>query len=87
MKGPRPLEIHIDQLVLHGFSHADRYPVADAVHQELSRLFAGHPMPSRLAQSMTIGRIDGGTFNVEAARPRESTGANVARAIYGGLRE
>lgn len=88
--GPRALEIHIDELVLHGFSPGDRYPIADAVERELTRLFIQEGLPPSLAHAAEIARIDGGAFRVAAVgkqeSKQESTGAHVARAIYGGLR-
>lgn len=79
----RSIEVHIDELVLHGFSQADRRPIADAIERELSALLACDGLP--VARSFEIEHLNGGTFRVgETARP-ESAGASVARAIYGGL--
>ena len=38
MKNQRPIELNIDELVLHGFPPGERYAIADAVEQTLSQL-------------------------------------------------
>lgn len=34
------VELHIEQLVLHGFAPSDRYRIGAAIQQELARLLA-----------------------------------------------
>lgn len=80
------IEVHIGELVLHGFSHADRFPIADAVEQELARLFSEDGVPSSLARHAEAGRIGGGAFRIAPSEKQTSIGEKVARAIYGGLR-
>ena len=74
------IEVHINELVLHGFPAADRRPIADAIERELSGLLTHEGLPA--ADSFDTEFHNGGTFRAG----RESAGANVARAIYGGLR-
>lgn len=81
---PRSIEVHIEELVLHGFSQADRRPIADAVERELSSLFAREGLLAE--QSVEIERVNGGTFRLGEKEREESAGKGVARAIYGGLR-
>ena len=87
---PQSVELHIDELVLHGFSPADRYPIADAIERELTRLFIQEGLPPSVAVEREVARVDGGAFRVAAGGTQESrqesAGARVARAIYGGLR-
>lgn len=86
IRNPKSIEIHIDEMVLHGFAMADRYSIADAVQHELARLLAENGAPSSLAQPAAIERISGGAFRLKSDANAESTGAQVARAIFGGLR-
>ncbi|GKS56838.1 hypothetical protein YTPLAS18_03650 [Nitrospira sp.] len=79
----RSIEVHIEELVLHGFSQADRRPIADAVERELSSLFLREGLP--VQRSFEIERINGGTFRVNEKEREGSTGKGAARAIYGGL--
>ncbi|MBD0326005.1 MAG: hypothetical protein ICV68_06225, partial [Pyrinomonadaceae bacterium] len=52
MSGPN-IELHIEELILHGFERRDRYAIADAFERELSRLlseqFAEQGLPSSLS--------------------------------------
>lgn len=80
---PRSIEVHIEELVLHGFSPADRRPIADAIERELSSLLAREGLPAE--QSFEIGRVNGGTFRIGEKQRAGSAGKGVARAIYGGL--
>ena len=44
------IELHIEELVLHGFAPADRYRIGDTVQRELTRLLAEQGMPASLIQ-------------------------------------
>ncbi len=79
------IELHIEELVLHGFAPRDRSRIGEAVEQELSRLFAERGAPPSLVQGNEIERLDGGTFKVRPGSRAEAIGAQVARAVYGGL--
>lgn len=80
-----PIHLHIDELVLHGFTPGDRHRIGEAVERELARLFTETQAPPGLAKSTAIDRLDGGTFQMTAAPGPETTGAQVARAVFGGL--
>jgi hypothetical protein len=79
------IEIHIRELVLHGFAHADRRPIAEMIERELSALLA-HKTFS-VERSFKVAHLDGGAFQLESSKRHESAGTNIARAIYGGLRQ
>jgi hypothetical protein len=79
------IELHIEELVLHGFAPGDRYQIGDAAERELSRLFAEENVPSSLAQSGGIPRLDGGAFDVKPGSKAEAIGVQVARAVNKGL--
>lgn len=84
-KAPRSVELHIEELVLHGFSHGDRYRIASAVEQEVARLLAEQGLPSSFGETTTAGRVDAGTFRVAPGGNPEQTGAGIGQTIYGGL--
>ena len=69
---PRSIELHIEELVLHGFAPGDRYRIGEAVEQEL-------------AQGGEIVSVDDGAFEVAPGSRAEAVGAQVAKAVYGGL--
>jgi len=82
---PRNIELHIEELVLDGFVHGDRYRIGEAVEQELSRLLADRGVPQSLAEGGEIASVDGGAIEVATGSRAEAVGAQVAKAVYGGL--
>ena len=79
------IELHIEELVLHGFAPGDRYHIGEAVERELQRLFAEHGAPPSLAQGGEMGRLDGGAFGAPAGSKADQIGGQVGKAIYGAL--
>ena len=81
------LELHIDELILHGFAPADRYRIAEALQQELSRLFTAEGVPMTLNQGSAIAMLDGGEFAYTQDMNAQTIGVQVAHSIYGGLNQ
>jgi hypothetical protein len=76
---PRRIDVHIEELVLHGFPPLDRYAVSEAVQRELATLLEASP-PATLvsADALDAAWID--------ASPEETMlGVDVARQIGKGL--
>jgi hypothetical protein len=82
---PANLNLHIEELVLHGFAAGDRYLIREAVQQELSRLFVEQGVPPALAQGGAIERLDGGSFEMAAGMKAGAIGTQIAQSIYQGL--
>jgi hypothetical protein len=82
---PTNVELHIEELVLHGFAPGDRYRIGDAMERELVRLFAEQGTPPSPAQRREVARLDGGAFEVAPGSKAEAIGIGVARSWYGGL--
>src|SRR6266487_2046782 len=82
---PRSIELHINELVLHGFAPADRRPLAESIERELRTLLTNEDFAN--ATSLTVERTAGDSFQLEINRRHESAGTNIARAIYRGLRQ
>jgi hypothetical protein len=80
------LELHIEQLVLHGFPPGDRYRISAAVEAELTRLFTEQGVPPSLAKYADSAQVNAGTFNILPGSKAETIGTQVAEALYGGLR-
>lgn len=79
------VELHIEELILHGFAPEDRYRIGEAVEKELANLLAERGMPV-LENGLKIAGLNVGDISiVKGARP-EAIGAQVARAVYGGLK-
>ena len=83
---PANVELHIEELILHGFAAGDRYLVGEALERELTRLVGSANVPSLLAQSIDVERVDGGAFRVAPGSRAETVGAQVAQAVHGGLK-
>lgn len=79
------VELHIEELVLHGFPRSDRYRIAEAVELELSRLVTRVGLSPSLKQEATVDRVRGGSFQVAPGARAEATGRQIARAVFGGL--
>jgi hypothetical protein len=78
----RPVNVRIDELVLHGFDPRDRLAIGAAVERELARLLAGEGSSPRPAHA---DRVDAGSFEVARDARPGAVGAEIARAIHGGL--
>jgi hypothetical protein len=83
---PRNIELHIEELVLHGFATGDRYRIAESVEREIVRLFSEQGVPQSLSKGGKIERLDGGAFEAVRGSKPEAIGAKVAQAVYGGLK-
>jgi hypothetical protein len=88
---PQNIELHIEELVLHGFAAKDRYAIGAAVQRELQRLFAEQGVPQPLqplqppGQGCELVGLDGGAFTLKPGAPAHTIGVQVARSVYGGL--
>jgi hypothetical protein len=83
---PQPsIQLHIEELVLHGFAPADRYHIADAVQGELVRLFTEQGVSIALRQGGRATRLNAGSFNVAPAMRAETIGRHVAQSVYQSL--
>ena len=84
---PKNIELNIEELVLHGFSPGDRHRIGEAVERELTQLLADRGVPQSLESGGEITHIDGGAFEVVQGSRAQVVGAQVAKAVYGGLRQ
>jgi hypothetical protein len=82
---PYNIELHIEELVLHGFSPRDRDAIGAALQGELARLFAEQGAHPALRQTREVEKVDGGSFSMRAEAKAASIGTQVAQSIYGGL--
>jgi hypothetical protein len=55
------------------------------VQRELGRLIAEQGLPAGAGESVARDVVDGGSFAREPLATPSSVGAQVARAVYGGL--
>jgi hypothetical protein len=81
------LELHIEELVLHGLEHVDRAQIGRAVEQKLWRLIAEGGAPRMLTTSREIGQIAGGEFDLTYGSTATEIGNQVAEAVYGSMQQ
>jgi len=83
VKNPR-VEIVIDELVLHGFSPAERYAIGESLSLELQRLVtAGNP--AELASLGSIPALRTNNITLKAGAKGQAVGAQVAGAVHASL--
>ncbi|MGC9969994.1 MAG: hypothetical protein ABSE56_05335 [Bryobacteraceae bacterium] len=72
------IQLHVGELVLHGFPASERYRIAESMAAELGRLLSerGSPAGARSREEIRAGQFEARTGDV---------GAQVARAVYRGL--
>jgi hypothetical protein len=80
----REMEIHIEEVVLRNFSPADRSRIGDALESELTNLVKQHGL-STTASSISIDRLDAGSFKVAPGAKAQTVGGQVAKAVFGQL--
>jgi hypothetical protein len=79
------IEVHIEQLVLHGFAPGDRHRVGAAVERELTVLLAAGKGLGLLRRDAEVAHVAGEAFDVPTGARPETIGAQMARAVYRGL--
>jgi hypothetical protein len=79
------VELHIEELLLHGFHVVNRHRIGEALERELSRLFTEQAVPPAMTREVDHACLDGGTFELRLDSDAEAIGTQLAQAIYGGL--
>ncbi len=80
------IELHIEELVLNGFKHSDRYEIGEAVERELTQLFKEQGIPPSFSRDGDTARLDAESFKMGDNSKAPMIGAQVAQAVYGGFR-
>jgi hypothetical protein len=78
--------LHINGLVLEGFSPADRHAIGDSVERELTRLIEEQGLTQMRGIRAPIGYMNAGRVQAVPGGSAQALGAQVARAIYRQLR-
>ena len=79
---PREIDVHIEELVLHGFKPANRWLIADALEQELRGLLTAKGLPSQWRSSPE--RIEGARISSSSLTKPRRAGVEIAGAAYQG---
>ena len=83
---PNNIELHIEELVLHGFPARDHHLIGEAVQRELTRLLSERGIPGSLTRGGEVARLDGGSFSVKQGSKADVVGRQVAQAVFGGMK-
>ena len=76
------VELHIDKLVLQGFSPSDRNRIGEVVELELTRLLTEQGISHSMSKGRELSRMDGGQFNVAPDSKANTIGSQVAQSVY-----
>jgi hypothetical protein len=79
------IELHIEELVLHGFAPADRYVIGEAVERELTRLLREQAVPRSLRSENEVDEMRSATFNAPHNAKVPAIGRQIAQAVYQGF--
>ena len=85
MVNDQSIELHIEELALHGFASADKKRIAAYIEQELTNLFATQGVPQTMAQIGNTPFLNGGSFRMSQQNNPLTTGKQVAQTLYNGF--
>ena len=78
----REIEVHIEELVLHGFAPGARWSVADALEARLHGLLAERGLPASWLANPE--RLSAGPMSASGLTRSATAGRGIAEAIYEG---
>ena len=81
------VNVHIGELVLHGFPPSECRRIAPFIEQELARLILKQGLPQRFRNPVSLERVNGGVIHLRSKRDAASTGVGISRAIYRSFRQ
>ena len=87
MKARPSINLHIEELVLHGFAPGDRQGIGEAVERELTRLFSEQPLPLNLMRQKRLAQMEGGMFQMTVGAQPAVLGAQIAGAVHKGFNQ
>ena len=82
----RPIDLHIEELVLDGFPPGDRHRIGAALERELARLLGERGVPATWTGGGEAARLDGGKFEMRPGTRPERMGAQIAQSVFRGMK-
>ena len=79
---PREINVHIEELVLHGFAGKTRWDIAEALEHELRGLLVTHGIPP--AWQASPEKLDTTPIQAAVQTKPAATGEQIARVVYRG---
>jgi hypothetical protein len=83
---PGRIEVHIEELVLHGVAPAERHAVADALQRRLESLVARHGVSALLSRQETTALQSAGPITLAPGARPQQMGAQIAETVHRGWR-
>jgi hypothetical protein len=81
----RPVDLHIEELILDGFAAVDGERIRFSVERELTRLLVEGGMPGTTPENASVASLKGGQIAVGPGVNGVPGGRHIARAIYGAM--
>jgi hypothetical protein len=81
----RPIDLHIEELVLDGFPPGDRHRIGAALERELTRLLAERGVPAGWERGGEAPQLNGGSFEAKPGARPERVGAQIAQSVFRGM--
>jgi hypothetical protein len=81
----RPIQLHIEEIVLHGFPNIDHNRVRESLQQQLTTLLARGGLPLSFNRDGSVNRLDGGQFISPVNAGVGDIGSRIAGNVYGTL--
>ena len=75
------IEVHIEELVLHGFDPRARWNIGDALESELRELLIEKGLPA--AWQKSTEHINSSSLRADSLTKPSVAGRRIARAVYG----
>ena len=79
------IELHIEEIVLHGFAQGVRYRIVEAIQNELARLLTEKGLPGLFEQNIEFSSIDGGSIMIGSGESTRSLGVRIGQSVYRGM--
>lgn len=79
------VDVHVEELVLHGLPRLDAHRVGEAVERELASMVATRGLPTSLQADRAAASLDGGAFPLGTGEDIRGLGARIAGNVYGSL--
>jgi hypothetical protein len=74
----RNIDLHIEEIIMEGFSPRDRSRIASVVQQQLQQLLN----QGEIIQNRNTAHVDGGTIQIEPGASPEMAGRQIAQNLY-----
>lgn len=81
----QPIELHIEELVLHGFPPHQAYQIGRIVEEELGRLFYDRGLPPMLSQEGNFKHLSLSPLELGNEVDAKQIGSQIAQTLYQGF--